>query len=57
MSFKEYDFSIDELFDPPLCYDCSGIGRPMEWDGRSGWRCRSCLGLEEPDEQRITTEG
>lgn len=50
MSCKEYDFSLDELFDPPLCFECHGMGRPQEWDDKMGWRCKVCNGEEEPDE-------
>ena len=50
MSYKEYDFSIDELFDPPLCYECHALGQPEEWSEKVGWQCKVCNGEEESDE-------
>lgn len=50
MSVKEYDYSLDELFDPPLCFDCHAWGRPQEWDSKLGWLCKVCNGTEETDE-------
>ena len=51
MSYKEYDFSLDELFDPPLCFNCHALGRPEEWSEKVGWRCKVCNGEEEADDQ------
>ena len=51
MSYKEYDLSLDELFDPPLCYDCHALGQPEEWSEKMGWQCKVCNGEEGADDQ------